>query len=209
MGEVATDEISRLPERYRKRAKAIAERVGQIDNVCRPATTEEIGTELKRLRNQLRPQPETDVTSMAEGFKSACRDLPAWAISEAANDFLCGRVESHTGQFMPTCAEFAKRARSILIPFLAERSALKSEAEKMVERALDEQRRHLIEMERKDPASRARVAAIMDDAFKGYAKVKALPHVGLDAEAQKRIDALKKPRQHVSKIAETKLVRGR
>lgn len=209
MGDVVPlDKFSRLPERYQHRARDIAQRVSEIDALCRPAASEDIGDALKRLRRHFRPQPDTEARDMAEGFRDACRDLPAWAISEAANDFLAGRVPNHTGQFMPTCAEFAIRARSILMPFLAERSSLRTEAEKLIDRAEDDRRRHLIEMERQDPAVKARVAAMVEAATTGTANRAALTHRGLSDEAQARIDALKKPRQFVSKIGETKIGKG-
>jgi hypothetical protein len=206
---VPADKFARLPERYQRRAREIAERVSQIDELCRIATPDEIGTELKRLRGQLRPQPETDVRDMAEGFRFACRDLPAWAISEAANDFLDGRVSNHTGQYMPTCAEFAVRARSILLPFLAERSSLRTETEKQVERATDDARRHQVEMQRQDPAVKARVAALVADATAGIPKRQRLTHRGLSEQAQARIDLLKQHREFVSKIGETKIGMGK
>lgn len=209
MGDVVSlDKFSRLPERYQRRARDIAHRVSEIDALCRQAASEDIGDALKRLRRHFRPQPDTEARDMAEGFRDACRDLPAWAISEAANDFLAGRVPNHTGQFMPTCAEFAIRARSILTPFLAERSSLRTEAEKLVERAEDDRRRHLIEMERQDPAVKARVAALVETATAGTTNRAVLTHRGLSDEAQARIDALKKPRQFVSKISETKIGKG-
>lgn len=199
MSDIAPDRFSRLPERYRERSRQIAARVGEIDGLLRPAHPSEVSDVLKRLRSQLRPQPDTDVRGMAEGFKDSCRDLPAWALSEAANDFLAGRVENHTGQFMPTCAEFAKRARSILLPFLSERASLRIEAGKLVERAEDEVNRHRIEMERMDPSVKARVSALVSEVMAGTPS-----HVplrgSLDGEKQKRLDALKKPRKFVSKI---------
>lgn len=206
---VPADKFSRLPERYQNRARTIAARVSEIDTTLgRSATSEEIVDALKRLRRQFRPQPDTEARDMAEGFRDACRDLPAWALSEAASDFLNGRVDNHTGQFMPTCAEFAKRARSILLPFLAERSALRTEAEKLLERAEDDRRRHIIEMERQDPAVKARVSALVEATTVGTPKRGRLTHQGLSEEAQARIDALKKPRQYASKIGETKIGKG-
>lgn len=205
---IATDAFDALPEAYRLRARQIAARVGAIDVLLTPCRTEAIRDALLRLRAQLRPQPDTDPAALVEEFKAACRDLPEWAVSEAANDFLAGRVDNHTGQFMPTCAEFAKRARSILLPFLAERSALRTEAEKLVERAEDDRRRHLIEIERQDPAVRRRVAEMMEAYSSGLPKgpLKAARPM-LTAEKQARLDAMKKPREHVSKIEQTQIVR--
>lgn len=202
------DKFARLPERYQRRAREIARRVSEIDALCRPAAPDEIGDSLKRMRRHFRPQPDTEARDMAEGFRDACKDLPTWVLSEAANDFLAGRVENHTGQFMPTCAEFAKRARSILVPFLSERAALRTEAEKLVERATDDARRHRIEMERQDPAVKARVAALVESATAGTSKRTTLNHRGLSAEKQAALDALKKPRQFASKIGATKIGRG-
>lgn len=197
---VPADKFSRLPERYQRRAREIARRVSDIDALCALPTTDEIGEALKRLRGQLRPQPDTDVREMAEGFKASCRDIPAWAISEAANDFLAGRVDNHTGQFMPTCAEFAKQARAVLLPFLSERSALRIEASKLVERAEDDARRHRIAMERQDPAVRARTAQLIADATKGAAKALPMRHAGISDEVKAKLDTYRKPRSFVSKI---------
>lgn len=201
---ITADKFAILPERYQRRAREIAARVSEIDALCRPAPAQDVGAELKRLRGHLRPQPDTEVKDMASGFKDACRDLPSWVISETANDFLAGRVDSHTGQFMPTCAEFAKRARHIMTPFMAELSSLRIEASKLVERAMDDERRHYIEMERQNPAVRRRVADLAEAFSAGSPKQGSTPHLGLSAEAQSRLDALKKPRQIESKIGHTK-----
>ncbi|WP_192258630.1 hypothetical protein [Mesorhizobium caraganae] len=205
---ITADKFSALPERYQRRAREIAARVSEIDVLCRPAPAQDIGAELKRLRGHLRPQPDTEARDMASGFKDACRDLPSWAISEAANDFLGGRVDSHTGQFMPTCAEFAKRARHIMTPFLAELSSLRIEASKLIERAMDDERRHQIEIERQNPAVRRRVADLAQAFTAGAPKPGGLKHSGLSAEAQSRLDALKKPRQIISKIGHSKQGEG-
>lgn len=208
MADIApADKFDRLPERYRQRARQIAERVREIEAICVPAPANAIGDALKRMRAHLRPQPDTEVKDMAAGFREACRDLPEWAVSEAANDFLGGRVPNHTGQYMPTCAEFAKRAREILVPFLSERAALKTEAGKLIERAEDEARRLAIEAERQDPSVRERVAAMLADATKGGTKRVSFQPEALSEEKQKRIDALKKPRQFESRLAETRIVK--
>jgi hypothetical protein len=204
---VAGDHLAKLPERYQRRAREIAERVSQIAKLCQPASAAEIGAELKRLRGQFRPQPDIDTRDMAEGFLHACRDLPAWAISEAANDFLAGRVDNHTGQFMPTCAEFAKRARSILVPFLSERAALRTEASKIVERAEDDARRHIIAMERQDPKVRQRVAVLVENAMAGLPVIGSQPHRDQPA-GPTNLDAYRKPRVFESKITQTKIGRS-
>lgn len=197
---VPHDQFDRLPERYRLRAREIARRVGEIDALSKPCDTADIGPVMLRMFRQFRDQPGVNDAEMAEAFREACRDLPTWALSEAANDFLAGRVDSHTGQFMPTCAEFAKRARSILVPFLSERSSLRVEASKLVERAADDYRRHQIEIERQSPAVRRRVADLVDAFGAGSPKPQSLPHAGLSEETQARLNALKKSRQFVSKI---------
>lgn len=210
MSEVVQfDQFAKLPEQYRRRAREIAKRVADIDALFPACATDDIRDAVVRLRGQLRPQPDTAPTDLAAEFKAACRDLPAWAISEAATDFLAGRVDNHTGQYMPTCAEFAKRAREILVPFLSERAALKVEASKLIERATDDARRHAIAIERQNPAVKARVAALIDAARFGSPKPAALTHQGLSAEQQARLDAMKKQPIHPSKITETKIVKGK
>lgn len=206
---VPQDQFDRLPEKYRQRAREIGARVAAIDAMMKPSNPLFVGETVIRMFRQFREQPGVSNADMASEYRTACSDLPEWALSEAANDFLAGRVDNHTGQFMPTCAEFAKRARSIMLPFLSERAALRTEASKLVERATDDHKRHLIDMERQDPAVRKRVAALVDVAIAGAAKRKVLPHLGLNEAEQKRIDALKRPRQDVSKLEQTKIVKGR
>jgi hypothetical protein len=206
---VPHDQFDRLPERYRQRAREIGARVAEIDVLLRPSNPLFIGETVIRMYRQFREQPGVSNADMASEYRSACIDLPEWALSEAANDFLAGRVDNHTGQFMPTCAEFAKRARAIMTPFLSERAALRTEASKLIERATDDHRRHLIEMARQDPAVRKRVAALTEAVTAGAAKRQGLPHLGLNQAEQKRIDALKRPRQDISKLEQTKIVKGR
>lgn len=206
MGEVIDmDPFNRLPERYRERAREIAARVRDIDAMLAPTEPVKIGEAVVRMFRQFLPQPGVDPADMAAEYREACKDLPEWAISEAANDFLWGRIETHTGLYMPICAQFAKHVRSILVPFYSERSALRIEASKLVERAEDDRRRHQIAIERSDPAVRQRVAALVEKATAGLPKQLSAPRAGLGEEQQGRLDALKKPRQFVSKIAETKI----
>jgi len=202
---VPPDQFDRLPERYRQRARQIAERVREIDALIRPCEKTAIRDAVLRLRGQLRPQPDTDPKDLAAEFTDACRDLPEWALSEAANDFLGGRVDNHTGQFMPTCAELAKRARGIIRPLLAERWALRTEASKLVERAEDEARRIAIQIERADPAVKARVAELAAKAMAGHPKHLPGPRRILNTDKQARLDAMKKVRPDVSKIGETRI----
>jgi hypothetical protein len=209
MGDVVqVDKFSRLPERYQRRAREIASRVSEIDALCSPATSEAIGSELKRMRRQLLPQPGIEDADMAKGYLDACRDLPEWALAEAANDYLGGKVDNHTGRYMPLCAEFAKRARSILMPFLAERAGLRTEASKLVERATDEARRDRIAVEKSDPAVKARVATLVEKVTKGAAKKLSLTHTGIDDDARRRMDVLRKPVPFKSKIDQTKIGRS-
>lgn len=202
---VPADKFSRLPERYQRRAREIAARVADIDALLKPAAPAEIGDELKRMRGQLSPQPETDPREIAEGYRDACADIPGWAVSEAGRDYRCGRVENHSGQFIPHAAEFAKRAREIIRPFLAERWALRTEASKLVERADDEARRIAIQIERSDPAVKARVAELAAKAMAGHPKHIAGPRRVLTPEKQARLDTMKKVRPEVSKIGETRI----
>lgn len=199
--------FDRLPERYQRRAREIAERVAAIDGLLKPCIREDVRDAAVRMRKQLRPQPDTDPQNMADEFKAACRDLPAWAVHEAANDFLAGRVDNHAGQFMPTCAEFGKRVRSIMLPFLSERSALRTEASRLFERAQDDADRHLIEMERQDPVVRAKVAALTETIMAGATKKLALPPSAANADG-KKFDAYRRREPFQSKIDQTKIARG-
>lgn len=208
MGElIDMSAFERLPERYRQRAAQIAVRISEISALLTPCGQEAIGREVVRMFRQFRKQPDAEPAEMASGYRDACRDLPEWAVSEAANDFLAGRVANHTGQYMPVCAEFAKHARSILLPFLVERSSLRNEAEKLIERAEDDHRRHLLELERHDPAVRANIAALVEQVTAGTPKAQRLTHGPLTAEKQSRLDQYRRPRQFVSKITSTKIGR--
>lgn len=207
----AQDVFDRLPEQFRVRARQIAERVGEIDRLLQPCSIDSIREAGRRLHGQLRPQPEINVEDYAREFKIACADLPDWAVSEATNDFLAGRVENHTGQFMPTCAEFARHARSIIAPFVGERAAIRREAEKLFERAEDQRRREIIALERQDPQQRERIRQLIDTAIKGAPKaIGSAAHGNLDQETQARLDALRVRRpQPPSKIPQTKVGRAR
>lgn len=208
---VSQDIFDRLPARYQRRAREISARVAEIRMLLKRCEVDAIVTAAVRLQGQLRWQPETDHEAFGQEFKAACADLPEWAISEAANDFLAGKVENHTGQFMPTCAEFAKHARSIIRPFLTEMSVLRREAEKLLERAEDERRREIIAIERQDPKRKERVRGMIEDAVRGSAR--ALPpatHKPPNEETQARLDAMKVTRpQPESKIPQTRAGRAK
>lgn len=203
---VSQDIFDRLPERYQRRAREISARVGELKSLLKRCDIQAIVDAAVRLQGQLLWQPGMDEKSFGVEFKAACADLPEWAISEAANDFLSGKIENHTGRYMPTCAEFAKQARFIIRPFQAEMSVLRREAEQLFERAEDERRRHIIALERQDPNQRRRIRAMIDEAVKGSAKqISAMPHTPIDEKTQAQIDSLKLPkRDHVSKIPQTK-----
>jgi hypothetical protein len=211
MGDlIAQDVFDRLPEKFRIRARQIAERVAEIDRLLQPCTIDSIREAGRRLHGQLRPQPDIDVEDYAREFKIACADLPDWAVSEATNDFLAGRVENHTGQFMPTCAEFARHARSIISPFVVERSIIRREAQSLFSRAEDQRRRDIIALERQDPKQLERIRKLKENALKGAPKtIAAAPHSRLDPETQARLDALKLSRPEPgSKIPQTKVGRA-
>ncbi|OAP40653.1 hypothetical protein AU381_01725 [Sinorhizobium glycinis] len=211
MSELVTGEVfNRLPERYRNRARQIAARVAEIDAVLARAQPTAVGDAVLRLRSQLRPQPDIALTEVASEFRVACSDLPEWAISEAANDYLAGRVENHTGQFMPTCAEFARHARSIIRPFIAERASLKNEAERLLQRAEDEARRNRMELERADPKMKERIADLVSSVRAGAVKAhNGQPHQGITDDTRQKLDALRKPRpDQPSRLFETRVVKG-
>jgi hypothetical protein len=197
---VSLDIYSKLPERYRVRAQEIKRRVETINSLLVPCLPETVKSAVKRLGGQFLPQPDTDGKSIVLEYLMACNDLPEWAVSEATNDYLGGRVDTHSGRYMPTCAEFAKRARHILVPFMSERASLRDEASKLIERAEDDRRRHHIDMERQDPAVRQRVADLAVSVKVSAPKRRGMPHIGLAPEKQKRLDALKLQRQFTSKI---------
>jgi hypothetical protein len=207
---VSKDQFDRLPERYRQRARDIACRVGEIDRLiehCKPAAIRDAAI---RLRGQLRPQPGIEIGDFAEEFRQACGDLPEWAVSEATNDFLAGRVENHTGQFMPTCAEFAKHARSIVAPFYGERVGLRREAQMLFQRAEDERRRDEIAVERAKPGHREWVRNLAKSVTAGSPAITSRAHSAADPEMQAQIDALKPKREApASKLSQTRIVQSR
>jgi hypothetical protein len=207
---VPADIFERLPERYRRRAREIAVRVSEIDALLRRCDTGALRDAAIRLRGQLRPQPDVEMADFAREFKIACADLPEWAVSEATNDFLAGRVQNHTGQFMPTCAEFARHARAIIAPFIGEKNGLRNEAERLFERAEDEARRAAIAVERADPAVRHRVRALLAAANAGApVQVTGRAHIRASSEVQAEMDKLRVRRPHVSKLLDTRLVKGK
>ncbi len=205
---IEQDKFDRLPPQYRQRARDIAYRVGEIDRLLKRCQPPAIMDAAIRLRGQLRPQPGIEIADFAEEFRQACADLPEWAISEATNDYLGGRIENHTGQFMPTCAEFAKHARSIVAPFVGERAGLRREAEKLFERAEDERRRAEIAVQRAKPGHREWVRNLAKSVSAGAPRIASKPHTA-SPEMQERIDALKVKRDEPpSKLAQTSIVRG-
>lgn len=208
MLDLVGDKFNRLPERYQRRAREIALRVKEIDAACAPCQPSDVQDAVIRMAMQFRDQPDTDQEVLAREYVQSCRDIPAWAVSEAASDFLSGRVENHTGQFMPTCAEFAKRARHVVTPFLSERASLKSEASMLFDRAEDEQRRHIIAMQRQDPAVQKRVQEVMERARIGAPEKVVYRQSGISGETAAKLDAYRRPREFVSKIEETPIVRA-
>lgn len=206
---VSEDIFDRLPERYRRRAREIAQRVGEIDRLmerCKPIAIRDAAI---RLRGQLRPQPGIEIGDFAEEFRQACADLPEWAVSEATNDFLGGRVDNHTGQFMPTCAEFAKHARSITAPFWGERLGLRREAQKLFDRAEDERRRMQIAVERAKPGHREWVRKLAKSVTAGAPVITSCKQASTDPATQAKLDALKAKRpEPESKLPQTSMVRG-
>lgn len=207
---ISTDMFDRLPERYQRRAREISARVSELRVLLARCDAEAIADAAGRLQGQLRWQPETDHEAFGREFRAACADLPEWAVSEATNDFLAGRVDNHTGRFMPTCAEFARHARAIIAPFIGEMNGLRNEAERLFERAEDEARRAAIAVERADPAVRARVRVLLAAAKAGSPlPVTGRAHLGVSSEARAEMDKLRQRRPHVSKLPDTRLVKGK
>jgi hypothetical protein len=206
---VPNDIFDRLPERYQRRARDIATRVSELKLLLKRCDISAIVDAATRLQGQLRWQPETDHEAFGAEFRVACQDLPEWAVSEATNDFLAGRVTNHTGQFMPTCAEFARHARSVIHPFLTEMSILRREAEQLFERAEDERRRDQIAIERARPGHREWVRNLAKSITAGAPAISAHTHGAIDPAAQARLDAMKAQRHEPpSKLAQTNIVRG-
>jgi len=206
---VPNDIFERLPERYQRRARDIATRVSELNLLLKRCDLIAIVDAATRLQGQLRWQPETDHEAFGTEFRVACEDLPEWAVSEATNDFLAGRVTNHTGQFMPTCAEFARHARSVVLPFLTEMSILRREAEQLFERAEDERRRDQIAIERARPGHREWVRQLAKSVTAGAPVISSRTHSRVDQDTQARLDALKAKRgEPESKLSQTSIVRS-
>lgn len=206
---VPNDIFDRLPERYQRRARDIATRVSELKLLLKRCELGAIVDAATRLQGQLRWQPETDHEAFGAEFRIACEDLPEWAVSEATNDFLAGRVANHTGQYMPTCAEFARHARSVVLPFMSEMSILRREAERLFDRAEDERRRDQIAIERARPGHREWVRQLAKSVTAGAPAISAKPHSSIDEETQARLDAMKAPiHQPPSKLSQTSIVRS-
>jgi hypothetical protein len=206
---IEQDKFDRLPEKYRRRAREIEARLKEIKVVISPCDTSAIREAAIRLRGQLLPQPEMEMESFAEEFRLACSDLPDWAVFEATNDYLGGRVANHLGRYMPTCAEFAIHARSIVYPFIAEGRALQNEAEKLVQRAEDDARRAAIAIERSDPGIQERVRTMLAKAKAGAPVLSAgRTHTGITPETQAELDKYRRRPKHVSRLANTPIVKG-
>ncbi|MGQ3295855.1 MAG: hypothetical protein ACT6U0_27120, partial [Shinella sp.] len=197
---ISADMFDRLPERYQRRAREISARVAELRVLLARCDAEAIADAAGRLQGQLRWQPETDHEAFGREFRPACADLLEWAVSEATNDFLSGRIENHTGQFMPSCAEFARHARAIIAPFIGEMNGLRNEAERLFERAEDEARRAALAVERADPAVRTRVRVLLTAAKAGAPlPVTGRAHIGTSPETQAEMDKLRIRRPQVSK----------
>lgn len=54
---------------------------------------------------------DTDAKAKAAACAIALRDLPWWAIANACEDYICGRVPGDNREFMPSAANLATRAR--------------------------------------------------------------------------------------------------
>jgi hypothetical protein len=206
---VPNDIFDRLPERYQRRARDIATRVSELKLLMKRCDIGAIVDAATRLQGQLRWQPETDHEAFGTEFRVACEDLPEWAVSEATNDFLSGRVANHTGQYMPTCAEFARHARSVVLPFITEMSILRREAEQLFDRAEDERRRDQIAIERARPGHRDWVRNLAKSVTAGAPAITSRTHGQVDPETQARLDALKVNREEpASKLPQSSIVRS-
>lgn len=54
---------------------------------------------------------EGDAKARAAAYAIALRDVPWWAIANACEDYICGRVPGDKREYMPTSAQLADRAR--------------------------------------------------------------------------------------------------
>lgn len=66
------------------------------------------------------PDHNTAVVIM-QGLRMSFSALPGWVALEVVNRFVSGRVERRDNRFIPTSAEIAVEARSVLRPYEAER----------------------------------------------------------------------------------------
>lgn len=88
-----------------------------------PATRAEIGRLVAYVRTLLPAQGNDDPELVVNGYISILSGLPLWALDQACNDFLKGRVPDHK-TFAPTCDQIAARARSLVSRFESEIAAI-------------------------------------------------------------------------------------
>ena len=210
---ITQDQFDLLPERHRPRARHMAARAAEIQRVLSPCGLEAIRSAGARLHGQLRPQPDINIEEFAYEFKLACSDLPEWAITAATDDFLAGRVPNHTGQFMPTCAEFARHARFIISEFVSELGGLKFQMKKLLTLAEEEDRRARFELERvrerSRPGHKEWIRGLVKQVTASAPKPIERPRFSSDPEMRARLDALKPKRpEPESKLSQTSIVRG-
>ena len=198
---ILSPEIQALPKFYQDRAKEIARRYAEINRTLMPCTVSEIGDAMIRMKAQFLPQVDAGGKMVSDAYKLGCKDLPGWAISEAANDFLSGLVENHEGKFLPTSAEFCKRVRSIIMPLKREQDSLQREAMNMVRRWEDEKRLAEIERSRRDPEVQKRVQELMDQSRQTVSRQsKRIAPKQITDEHRNSIQQFKKPRKIISKL---------
>lgn len=202
MTEIAPSSISCLPEKYQVIAERLMTKAKSIEGRLQPASPDVIVQVSVKMAKRLRKQPEFSGEEVLAAYREALEGLPAWAIEEASKMFLSGAVQNHTGQYMPTCAEFAKVVREIVRPLELEWRSIRTRVNHLKTECQEEQRRIEVEAFRNNPEARARILLLIEDATKGLPTLTgpSAQHSMTD-ERRRALDAYRKPEPpHKSKI---------
>lgn len=206
MTNIIQSQFSGLPEKYQHIASDLLEQISITEEKLLPAGREVAKAACILMGKHFRPQADADAGIVMEGYITALAELPEWAIAEAINCFISGLVENHSGQFMPTSAEFAKVARAQFMPVWTHWRSLRSEVNRLEQDCRDEQRRIDVEAFRNDPDARNRILLLIEDATKGLpSHTSPSAQHSMTDEQRSALDPYRAPvRPHQSKIGHQK-----
>lgn len=195
MGEIATNQFASLPEKYQEKARYLLSEISMAEKFITPSSQKDADNACIELSKHFRPQPDSEPTEVRDGYRAALASLPAWSISDAVQCFIRGDVDNHTGQFMPTCAEFAKVAKLLRSPRMANWLSLKSQINRLKTDCEEERRRDEIEKFRNDPEALDRVKKLVEQITKGSPKKISGKQHG-DGKGAEALDQYRAARKH-------------